>query len=69
MLHFTPDINYVIILNGITWKDSIIPLFNPLETNEKLYFTILNYILDYILHPKIWLLFKITMELTMVSKM
>ena len=39
---------------GITWKNLIAPLLNPLKTREKFHFTTLNYTRDYALHPKLW---------------
>ena len=38
------------------WKDTITLSLNSLKTNEKLYFTTLNYISDYTLHSKLWFL-------------
>ena len=38
------------------WKDTITPSLNSLKTNEKLYFTTLNYIPNYTLHSKLWFL-------------
>ena len=40
---------------NLTWKDSITHILNPLKTNKKLHFTILNYTLDYTLHLKLWI--------------
>ena len=35
------------------WKDQIALFFNPLQTNKKLYFSTLNYVPNYTLHPKL----------------
>ena len=46
-------INFVIILDGTMWKDSIVSLLNSLKIIMKLHFTILNYTSDYTLHHKL----------------
>ena len=49
-----PDIKFTVNLNEkYVLRDLIASILNLLKTKDKLHFTILYYILDYILHPKL----------------
>ena len=50
-------------MHDTTWKYLSISLLNPLKINEKIYFTPVNYTLDYTLHPKFWFFIKINRKL------
>ena len=52
----------------IMWNDPIAPLLNLLKIKKKLYFTILNYTLDYTLHPKLYISIKVNSKLNVGVK-
>ena len=57
------DIKFAVNLDGKVWKDLIASLPNLLNIKEKLYFTTLNYIPNYILHPKLWIFIQVNSKL------
>ena len=48
------------------WKDPVAPRFTPLKTKKKLHFITLNYIPNYILHPKFWIFIQVNSKFDIV---